>query len=67
LYLIEAGMHDSQSIISIEQLCDGIIEMTTEEDSGQVSHSLMVRRKHGSHPPEKAINFWVTEDGVQTL
>jgi hypothetical protein len=32
IYVIDSGMHDEQTIATLKQLCDGIIEVKSEND-----------------------------------
>ena len=63
LLLMEAGMHDSQVVTSIEQLCDGVIDMKVFEKDWDIQPMLKIKKMRSIPIPLKYFRFAVTAAG----
>jgi KaiC/GvpD/RAD55 family RecA-like ATPase len=64
LMLIETGMHDPQVVTSIEQLCDGVIDMKAFEKEWEIQPMLKIKKMRAIPVPLKYFKFAITSSGL---
>ena len=64
LMLIETGMHDSQTVTAIEQLCDGVIDMKAFEKEWEIQPMLKIKKMRAIPLPLKYFKFAITASGI---
>ncbi len=62
--LIEDGMHDPQTVVSIEQLCDGVIDMKAYEKDWEIQTMLRIKKMRSLPTPPRYFRFSVTDRGI---
>ena len=64
LFVIEDAMHDPQIVASIEQLCDGVIEMKAIEKDLEIETVLKIKKMRNVPPFQRYYKYEVTSDGI---
>lgn len=64
LALLEEGMHDPQIVVSVEQLCDFVIDMKLYERDWDIQSMLRIKKAKSIPIPLKYFKFNVTDRGV---
>jgi KaiC/GvpD/RAD55 family RecA-like ATPase len=67
MFIVEEGMHEKEAIVSLEQLCDVIVEMKTVEDGTTLSNVMRVKKMEGLPASAEWLRFWVGEKGIEML
>lgn len=63
LAMLEEGMHDPQTVISFEQLCDGVIDMKVYEHDWDVRTMLKIKKMRALPVPLKYFRFMISNRG----
>jgi KaiC/GvpD/RAD55 family RecA-like ATPase len=64
ILVIEDAMHDPQVVASIEQLCDGVIEMKAIEKDLEIETVMKIKKMRNIPPFQKYFKYRVTEEGI---
>jgi len=64
LFVIEDAMHDPQIVASIEQLCDGVIEMKAIEKDLEIETVIKIKKMRNIPPFQRYYKYKVTSDGI---
>lgn len=64
MVLIEEGMHDPQIVVSVEQLCDYVIDMKAYEHDWDIRTMLRIKKTRTLPPPLQYFRFAVTGKGI---
>ncbi|MEM4222182.1 MAG: hypothetical protein QW097_01995, partial [archaeon] len=60
---VELGMHDQKTIVSLEHLCDGIIELST----GEISYIAKIKKMRGKQITLQGYPYWISNKGFEFL
>ena len=64
MLVIEDAMHDPHVVASIEQLCDGVIEMKAIEKDLEIETVLRIKKMRNIPPFQKCYRYKVTGEGI---
>mgnify|MGYP001277066760 CR=1 FL=1 len=64
MLVIEDAMHDPHVVASIEQLCDGVIEMKAIEKDLEIETVLKIKKMRNIPPFQKCYRYRVTKEGI---
>ncbi len=64
LFIIEDAMHEPQVTASIEQLCDGVIELKAIEKDLEIETVMKIKKMKNIPPFQKYFKYKVTEQGL---
>lgn len=64
LFIIEDAMHEPQVTASIEQLCDGVIELKAIEKDLEIETVMKIKKMKNVPPFQKYFKYKVTEGGI---
>lgn len=64
MFVIEDAMHEPQVTASIEQLCDGVIELKAIEKDLEIETVMKIKKMKNNPPFEKYFKYRVTQDGI---
>ncbi|MEM3369903.1 MAG: ATPase domain-containing protein [Candidatus Micrarchaeia archaeon] len=64
MFIIEDAMHEPQVTASIEQLCDGVIELKAIERDLEIETVMKIKKMKNIPPFQKYFKYKVTEEGI---
>jgi len=64
MLVIEDAMHDPHVVASIEQLCDGVIELKAIEKDLEIETVLKIKKMRNIPPFQKCYRYKVTDEGI---
>lgn len=65
VFVLQDGMHDVDTVTSIGQLCDGVLEFKYSEQNLKIKRLLFIRKMRGKPMSPKYYEFQITNRGVK--